>query len=339
MPSFSTLYTAINTLSGHYASYGSKYPVPDRGKTSGCSSSTRRSSARARARQVVRRLCGYTLLLPRRRRARLTRAASSRCRRPPLRRAARPAARPSPTPWLRARRARRRSRKLRRKLRPPWRRRRRRAVARAGGGAAAAAAAAAAARARGRTGFQFGVVRVRRHDRVERHHRAHHALSILLLLFGRVLAVDAVREVKLLEHHAEELLQDWHYLQLAAGRRAREARRGGWRHWYDRAARAPRSFASQGRPCTPRGGAQSFARFSELFISSSTLESAAFASAMSVNAIFNAMVAGAGGLRRLRAISASGRASGVRRAALGALLCRRAAESRPSGRSRAGAEF
>merc|ERR1712086_458899 len=28
MPSFSTLYTAINTLSGHYASYGNKYPVP-----------------------------------------------------------------------------------------------------------------------------------------------------------------------------------------------------------------------------------------------------------------------------------------------------------------------
>merc|ERR1719231_1786024 len=26
MPSFSTLYTAINTLSGHYASYGNKYP-------------------------------------------------------------------------------------------------------------------------------------------------------------------------------------------------------------------------------------------------------------------------------------------------------------------------
>jgi len=94
-------------------------------------------------------------------------------------------------------------------------------VARArGGGRRAAAAAAAAARARRRTGFQFGVVRVRRHDRVERHHRAHHALSILLLLFGRVLAVDAVREVKLLEHHAEELLQDWHYLQQAAAARA-----------------------------------------------------------------------------------------------------------------------
>merc|ERR1740138_1457132 len=29
MPSFSTMYTAINTLSGHYASYGNKYPVPE----------------------------------------------------------------------------------------------------------------------------------------------------------------------------------------------------------------------------------------------------------------------------------------------------------------------
>ena len=28
--SFSTLYTAINTLSGHYASYGNKYPVPEK---------------------------------------------------------------------------------------------------------------------------------------------------------------------------------------------------------------------------------------------------------------------------------------------------------------------
>ena len=32
MPSFSTLYTAINTLSGHYASYGNKYPVPTKRK-------------------------------------------------------------------------------------------------------------------------------------------------------------------------------------------------------------------------------------------------------------------------------------------------------------------
>ncbi len=30
MPSFSTLYTAINTLSGHYSSYGNKYPVPEK---------------------------------------------------------------------------------------------------------------------------------------------------------------------------------------------------------------------------------------------------------------------------------------------------------------------
>ncbi|CAN8065102.1 unnamed protein product [Agarophyton chilense] len=30
--SFSTLYTAINTLSGHYASYGSGYPVPEKRK-------------------------------------------------------------------------------------------------------------------------------------------------------------------------------------------------------------------------------------------------------------------------------------------------------------------
>ena len=30
--SFSTLYTAINTLSGHYASYGSQYPVPEKRK-------------------------------------------------------------------------------------------------------------------------------------------------------------------------------------------------------------------------------------------------------------------------------------------------------------------
>merc|ERR1711871_1088311 len=28
-PSYNTLYTAINTLSGHYASYGNKYPVPE----------------------------------------------------------------------------------------------------------------------------------------------------------------------------------------------------------------------------------------------------------------------------------------------------------------------
>ena len=32
MPSSSTLYTAINTLSGHYASYGNKYPVPTKRK-------------------------------------------------------------------------------------------------------------------------------------------------------------------------------------------------------------------------------------------------------------------------------------------------------------------
>lgn len=32
MPSFSTMYTAINTLSGHYASYGNKYPVPSKRK-------------------------------------------------------------------------------------------------------------------------------------------------------------------------------------------------------------------------------------------------------------------------------------------------------------------
>ncbi len=30
--SFSTLYTAINTLSGHYASYGNQYPVPEKRK-------------------------------------------------------------------------------------------------------------------------------------------------------------------------------------------------------------------------------------------------------------------------------------------------------------------
>lgn len=30
--SFSTLYTAINTLSGHYASYGNAYPVPEKRK-------------------------------------------------------------------------------------------------------------------------------------------------------------------------------------------------------------------------------------------------------------------------------------------------------------------
>ena len=34
MPSFSTLYTAINTLSGHYASYGNKYPVPEKRRVS-----------------------------------------------------------------------------------------------------------------------------------------------------------------------------------------------------------------------------------------------------------------------------------------------------------------
>lgn len=31
-PSFSTLYTAINTLSGHYANYGNSYPVPEKRK-------------------------------------------------------------------------------------------------------------------------------------------------------------------------------------------------------------------------------------------------------------------------------------------------------------------
>ena len=45
MPSFSTLYTAINTLSGHYASYGNKYPVPEKEDASACSSSTRVSSS------------------------------------------------------------------------------------------------------------------------------------------------------------------------------------------------------------------------------------------------------------------------------------------------------
>ena len=35
MPSFSTLYTAINTLSGHYASYGNKYPVPEKRRVRG----------------------------------------------------------------------------------------------------------------------------------------------------------------------------------------------------------------------------------------------------------------------------------------------------------------
>ncbi|KAJ8906855.1 hypothetical protein NDN08_003339 [Rhodosorus marinus] len=30
--SFNTLYTAINTLSGHYASYGNNYPVPEKRK-------------------------------------------------------------------------------------------------------------------------------------------------------------------------------------------------------------------------------------------------------------------------------------------------------------------
>jgi len=32
-PSFSTLYTATNTLAGHYASYGNKYPVPEKRRT------------------------------------------------------------------------------------------------------------------------------------------------------------------------------------------------------------------------------------------------------------------------------------------------------------------
>ena len=54
MPSFSTLYTAINTLSGHYASYGNKYPSRRSGRR-GCSSSTRRSSARSRAASSARR--------------------------------------------------------------------------------------------------------------------------------------------------------------------------------------------------------------------------------------------------------------------------------------------
>ena len=31
-PSYNTLYTAINTLSGHFASYGNKYPVPEKRK-------------------------------------------------------------------------------------------------------------------------------------------------------------------------------------------------------------------------------------------------------------------------------------------------------------------
>merc|ERR1712087_789566 len=29
-PSFSTLYTAINVLAGHYTSYGYKYPLPEK---------------------------------------------------------------------------------------------------------------------------------------------------------------------------------------------------------------------------------------------------------------------------------------------------------------------
>ena len=29
-PSFSTLYTAINVLAGHYTSYGFKYPLPEK---------------------------------------------------------------------------------------------------------------------------------------------------------------------------------------------------------------------------------------------------------------------------------------------------------------------
>ena len=60
----------------------------------------------------------------------------------------------------------------------------------------------------------------------------------------------------------------------------------------------------------------SFSRFAGLFISSSTLESAAFASAMSVNAIFNAMAAGAGG--PAAAPSDFGERPSERRAACGA---------------------
>jgi len=29
-PSFSTLYTSINVLAGHYTSYGFKYPLPEK---------------------------------------------------------------------------------------------------------------------------------------------------------------------------------------------------------------------------------------------------------------------------------------------------------------------
>lgn len=29
-PSFSTLYTAINVMAGHYASYGPKFPIPEK---------------------------------------------------------------------------------------------------------------------------------------------------------------------------------------------------------------------------------------------------------------------------------------------------------------------
>nr|ALP13660.1 photosystem II subunit Z [Karenia brevis] len=30
LPSFSVMYTAINTVAGHYASYGYKYPIPEK---------------------------------------------------------------------------------------------------------------------------------------------------------------------------------------------------------------------------------------------------------------------------------------------------------------------
>ena len=62
MPSFSTLYTAVNTLSGHYASYGNKYPVPEKRKVSRRARSLARGVSRVRL-APTRHRCSRSLSL------------------------------------------------------------------------------------------------------------------------------------------------------------------------------------------------------------------------------------------------------------------------------------
>ena len=186
-------------------------------------------------------------------RARLTRAASSRCRRPPLRRAARPAARPSPTPWLRAAGARRRSENCgencgrhggggsggRARGRWRWRRRRRRRER-----------AAAPVFNSASSGFAVTIAlnAIIAHITPCPFFFFFSAGSSLSTPFGKLnsLSITPKSSCRI------------GTICSRRRRRAREASRGGRRRGPvgTRAARAPRSFASQGRPCTPRGGAR-----------------------------------------------------------------------------------